>query len=47
MRATDYQKGDYYYCTKCPAFVSFARARLVKKRDAVFGAHFDLVCAKH
>lgn len=47
MRATDYQKGDYYDCTKCSAFVSLARARLVKKRDPVFGTHFDFVCAKH
>ncbi len=47
MRESDYRKGDYYDCARCGDFVSRSRAKLVKKRDAHFGRHYLLVCAKH
>ena len=47
MRQEDYRKGDYYDCTRCKGFTSFARGRLVKTMDPVVGAHYAFVCKKH
>ncbi len=47
MRESDYDKNDYYDCTRCKAFVRRARATLVKRKVPGFGTHFALVCAKH
>ncbi len=47
MRESDYDKDDYYYCTRCPAFVRRARAKLVKHPVKGFGTHYALVCGKH
>jgi hypothetical protein len=47
MRTVDYDKGDYYYCSQCPAFIRPARGRLVKHKVTGFGDHFALVCTKH
>ena len=47
MRATDYRKDDYYDCTKCGAFTSFKRGKLVASKLAGFGVHHAFVCGKH
>jgi hypothetical protein len=47
MREIDYEKDDYYDCSKCSAFVRRARARLEKLRVPGFGTAYALVCKKH
>jgi hypothetical protein len=47
MREIDYDKSDYYDCTKCGAFVRRARATLTKHKVPGFGVHYALVCNKH
>lgn len=47
MRQEEYQQDDYYDCTKCKAFISFARGRLVKGEDPLVGEYFEFVCKKH
>ena len=41
------QKSDYYDCSKCSAFVSRSRGKLVPRKLAGFGTHHAFVCKKH
>ncbi|MGC4119516.1 MAG: hypothetical protein QM765_34090 [Myxococcales bacterium] len=47
MRREDYQRDDYYDCSRCKAFISFARGRLEQMKDPVVGEHYAFVCKKH
>lgn len=47
MRQSDFRKDDYYDCSKCGAFVSFKRGKLVARKIAGFGTHHAFVCGKH
>ncbi|MGC4064797.1 MAG: hypothetical protein QM784_09165 [Polyangiaceae bacterium] len=47
MRREDYRRDDYYDCSRCGAFTSFARGTLVKAEDTTFGEHYVFVCKKH
>lgn len=47
MRREDYTKGDYYDCSVCNDFISFARGRLVAREDPVAFEHWAFVCKKH
>jgi len=47
MRKDDYRRGDDYDCARCGSFTSLARGKLVRKRDPIFGPHYEYVCSKH
>jgi hypothetical protein len=47
MRAGEYARGEHYYCSECPAFLSLRRGRLIERLDRAFGPYTALVCPKH